>query len=280
VKTGKSQQVRLRRLLPRSTSASGESPGRPGFPPFRRSRRPWTPGWRTTTPLGPTKPWSGHARRGVRLRLLAKGEGLVPVDSREDHRGQWVLRWVGSNGMVSADNQPVSVTNAYKGELVDVFVDGSVIQVWSKNHLIRIVARSRARVPKVRADGLTCQGSADYEPSSISWNLTGGTQKALVRSESPAALQPDVSRLDDLIGAEALDPGQRVVVLQRAEVQPRQGLDPRHRHLVGLELAERELQVGDQVGLGHYVGRGAQAPSLSRTIVATFQYAPGSKTAR
>jgi transposase InsO family protein len=90
-----------------------------------------------------------------RLRPLAKGKVSVPVDSREDHRGQWVLRRVGSNGMISVDNQLVSVTQAYNGELVDVFVDGGVLQVWSKNHLIRIVARAReGRVRKVRADGL------------------------------------------------------------------------------------------------------------------------------
>ena len=90
-----------------------------------------------------------------RLTPLAKGKVSVPVDSREDHRGQWVLRRVGSNGMVSVDNQLFSVTNAYRGELVDVFVDESVIQVWSKNHLIRTVARTReGRVRKVRADGL------------------------------------------------------------------------------------------------------------------------------
>jgi transposase InsO family protein len=90
-----------------------------------------------------------------RLAPLAKGKVSVPVDPREDHRGQWVLRRVGSNGMVSVDNQLFSVTNAYRGELVDVFVDGAVIQVWSKNHLIRTVARVReGRVRKVRADGL------------------------------------------------------------------------------------------------------------------------------
>jgi transposase InsO family protein len=90
-----------------------------------------------------------------RLTPLAKGRASVPVDSREDHRGQWVLRRVGSNGMVSVDNQLFSVTNAYKGELVDVFVDTAVIQVWSKNHLIRTIARAReGRVRKVRADGL------------------------------------------------------------------------------------------------------------------------------
>jgi transposase InsO family protein len=90
-----------------------------------------------------------------RLTPLAKGRVSVPVDSKEDRRGQWVLRRVGSNGMVSVDNQLFSVTNAYKGELVDVFVEGTVIQVWSKNHLIRTVARVReGRVRKVRADGL------------------------------------------------------------------------------------------------------------------------------
>ena len=43
--------------------------------------------------------------------------------------------------MVSVDNQMFSVGNAYKGELVDVFVDDTTIQVWSKNHLIKTVAR-------------------------------------------------------------------------------------------------------------------------------------------
>ena len=40
-----------------------------------------------------------------RLTPLAKGRASVPVDSGEDHNGQWVLRRVGSNGMVSVDNQ-------------------------------------------------------------------------------------------------------------------------------------------------------------------------------
>jgi hypothetical protein len=49
-----------------------------------------------------------------RLTPLAKGRVSVPVDAKEDHRGQWVLRRVGSNGMVSVDNQLFSVPNAYK----------------------------------------------------------------------------------------------------------------------------------------------------------------------
>jgi len=93
-----------------------------------------------------------------RLAPVTKDGVSVPVDAAEDHRGQWVLRRVGSNGMVSVDNQLFSVTQAYNGELVDVFVDATTIQVWSKNHLIRTVARTRSgRVRKVRADGLHVQ---------------------------------------------------------------------------------------------------------------------------
>ena len=57
--------------------------------------------------------------------------------------------------MLSVDNQLIAVTNAFDGELVDVFVDDTVIQVWSKNHLIKTAARLRSGpVRKVRADGL------------------------------------------------------------------------------------------------------------------------------
>src|SRR5713226_461685 len=96
--------------------------------------------------------------RSVLTRKISLHSGWsTPSRTRSSmyDRGQWVLRRVGSNGMVSVDNQLFSVTNAYKGELVDVFVDATVIQVWSKNHLIRTVARAReGRVRKVRADGL------------------------------------------------------------------------------------------------------------------------------
>ncbi len=60
-----------------------------------------------------------------------------------------------SNGIISVDNQLFSVGNAYKAQLVDVFVDDTTIQVWSKNHLVKTVARVRkGPVRKVRADGL------------------------------------------------------------------------------------------------------------------------------
>ena len=90
-----------------------------------------------------------------RLTPLATDASSIPVDDRGDQSGQWVLRRVASNGLVSVDNQMFSVGNAYKAQLVDVFVDDTVIQVWHQNHLIRTIARMRTgRVRKVRADAL------------------------------------------------------------------------------------------------------------------------------
>jgi transposase InsO family protein len=92
-----------------------------------------------------------------RFRLVPtyKDASSIPVFSEEDKRGQWVLRRVGSNGVMSVDNQMFSVGNAYKGQLVDAFVDDTTIQVWSQNHLVKTVARVRkGPVRKVRADGL------------------------------------------------------------------------------------------------------------------------------
>jgi hypothetical protein len=79
-----------------------------------------------------------------------------------------VLRRVASNGIISVDNQMLSVGNAYNAELVNLMVDDSVIQVWSKNHLIKTVAREReGRVRKIRADGLHVKASTEHDASSI-----------------------------------------------------------------------------------------------------------------
>lgn len=97
-----------------------------------------------------------------RLSPLAKDPACVPVDAADDHAGQWVLRRVASNGVISVDNQMFSVSNAFKGELVDVFVDQTTIQVWSKNHLVKTVARLRSGpVRKVRADALHVKHQPD-----------------------------------------------------------------------------------------------------------------------
>jgi hypothetical protein len=56
----------------------------------------------------------GMATRAERFRLLpVTADGAsISVDPTQDHRGQWVLRKIGSNGMVSVDNQLFSVTQA------------------------------------------------------------------------------------------------------------------------------------------------------------------------
>ena len=97
-----------------------------------------------------------------RIAPVTKDGISIVVDQAEDQPGQWVLRRVASNGVVSVDNQMFSVGNAYRAELVDVFVDETVIQVWSKNHLIKTVARTRSGpVRKIRADGLHVKHQAD-----------------------------------------------------------------------------------------------------------------------
>ena len=99
-----------------------------------------------------------------RFRLVpqSKDPSSVPVHSEDDKNGQWVLRRVGSNGVVSVDNQMFSVGNAYKGQLVDAFVDDTTIQVWHQNHLVKTVARARrGPVRKIRADGLRVAHQAE-----------------------------------------------------------------------------------------------------------------------
>ena len=97
-----------------------------------------------------------------RLVPVTKDPSSVPVYSEEDQNGQWVLRRVGSNGVMSVDNQMFSVGNAYKGQLVDTFVDDTTIQVWHQNHLLKTVARLRkGPVRKVRADGLRVPDQAE-----------------------------------------------------------------------------------------------------------------------
>lgn len=89
---------------------------------------------------------------------------LVTVDSHEDRKGQWILRRIGSNGCMSVDNHVYSVGNAYKDQLADVFVDGTLIQVWSKNHLIKTFARTRTGpVRKIRSDGLHVKAKVTTE---------------------------------------------------------------------------------------------------------------------
>jgi transposase InsO family protein len=133
------------------------------FPTLERTQAEldaWVSDYNTTRPHQSLEMATPADR--FRLAPISRDRASIPVDAAEDLRGQWVLRRVGSNGVVSVDNQLFSVGNAFKGELVDVFVDETVIQVWSKNHLIKTVARVRSGpVRKVRADGLHVKHQPD-----------------------------------------------------------------------------------------------------------------------
>ena len=59
-----------------------------------------TPGSPTTTPTGRTRPSRWRRRPiGSAWRRSRRTNASIPVDAAEDHRGQWVLRRVGSNGV-------------------------------------------------------------------------------------------------------------------------------------------------------------------------------------
>jgi len=98
--------------------------------------------------------------------VLDDGTELKVVTGIDDHRrfcvAAGLVRRVASNAVTSVDNQPFSVARAFRGELVDVSVDETTIQVWRQNHLIQTVARKRSGpVRKVRADALHVKHQPD-----------------------------------------------------------------------------------------------------------------------
>ena len=142
-----------------------------------------------------------------RLEPLAAEAASVPIDDQADHAGQWVLRRVASNGVVSVDNQMFSVGNAYKAQLVDVFVDDTVIQVWSKNHLIKSVARTRTgSVRKVRADALHVKHQPTTVRSSIRWLLTGPTSSPQINGHEQLPARSVAGNVGANLGRTALGP--------------------------------------------------------------------------
>jgi transposase InsO family protein len=83
--------------------------------------------------------------------------GRPPDDSAlGTHRGggQWVSRRVAANGIISLANQPISVGKHRGGDIVDVHLDGTLIQIWSGPELLRtIVKDNETEVRKKRAVG-------------------------------------------------------------------------------------------------------------------------------
>jgi transposase InsO family protein len=80
-----------------------------------------------------------------------------PLDARAVHPdrgsgGEWVSRKVAANGIISLANQPISVGKHRGGDIVDVHLDGTLIQIWSGPELLRtIVKTNETEVRKKRA---------------------------------------------------------------------------------------------------------------------------------
>jgi transposase InsO family protein len=72
----------------------------------------------------------------------------------ERSTGQWVSRKVASNGIISLANQPITVGKHRAGTIVDVHLDGTLIQIWSGTELLKtIVKTNETEVRKKRAVG-------------------------------------------------------------------------------------------------------------------------------
>jgi transposase InsO family protein len=84
---------------------------------------------------------------------LAADTRLVELRSGDD----WITRTVAANGIISVAWQVFSVGKHFGGQVVDVHVNDTVLEVWLKNELIKTVARTtkggirkkRAQLPAV-----------------------------------------------------------------------------------------------------------------------------------
>ena len=65
--------------------------------------------------------------------------------SRAGHDGQWITRKVGGNGVISVAHQQISVGKHRAGEIVDVHLDGQLLQAWHGNELLKTITRNNTR---------------------------------------------------------------------------------------------------------------------------------------
>jgi hypothetical protein len=59
--------------------------------------------------------------------------------------GQWVTRKVGANGVICVAHQQIPVGKHRAGEIVDVHVDGQLLQAWHGNELLKTITRDNTR---------------------------------------------------------------------------------------------------------------------------------------
>ena len=108
-----------------------------------------------------------------RLPSLSKIDVSIPVDQADDHSGQWVLRRVASNGVVSVDNQMFSVgqrlpsraRRRVRGRDHDPGLEQEPPHQDGRQSPVRTCQEDQSR-------WTARQASTGYEASSVSRNLT------------------------------------------------------------------------------------------------------------
>jgi len=106
-----------------------------------------------------TRPHQGinMATPAERYRTVEPARSQRPADTtaleKATRRGDtWVTRKVARNGIISIANQPFSVGKHRAGDIVDVYLDGKLAQVWSGTELLKTIVRTNeTEVRKKRA---------------------------------------------------------------------------------------------------------------------------------
>ena len=98
----------------------------------------------------------GMCTPAERFRSSAAGPQLLPADvsplGERRASDDWVTRRVARNGVITVAYQVLSVGKHHGGEVVDVYVSDTLLEVWSANELIKTVARdTKGDVRKKRA---------------------------------------------------------------------------------------------------------------------------------
>jgi hypothetical protein len=96
----------------------------------------------------------GMASPAERFRTSAAGavELPEPLDGSDRGGEDWVTRRVAANGVISVAYQQISVGKHRAGVIVDVHLDGSLLQVWHRDELLKTIVRTDIKeVRKKRA---------------------------------------------------------------------------------------------------------------------------------
>jgi len=86
----------------------------------------------------------GLATPAQRFEATARQQPARPELAAPDN-GEWVTRKVGGNGVISVAWQQFSVGKHRAGEIVDVHLNGQLMQVWHRSELLKTIVRDEPK---------------------------------------------------------------------------------------------------------------------------------------